>query len=174
MSTSREPIDASSQPDGAPSPPAGAAASSDAVELRFFVVRELPLVVAGVPRSGRGAALTSALAERGLDPLPGFMGVELPRGARVGFVLDADELRLVDDRDDTLLRAPRGDIDPSWIASARRLKGTMAVVADRLDVAPEAPAASVARAVDARARAGGALGAVVGVIEERPRLPLVF
>jgi hypothetical protein len=147
---------------------------TDAVHLRFLVVRGLPLLVAVVPPVGRGAELTSALADRGLAPIASFLGVDLPRGAKVGFVLDTSELRLVDERDDTLLRAPREGIDEAWIAGARRLRGTMVVAVDELALAAEAAAAAVARAVDERARAGAALGAIVGVVEERPTLPLLF
>lgn len=150
------------------------AAPDAAVRLRFLVVQQLPLVVVDVRPDGRGSALTDGLADRGLAALPGFLGVDLPRGARVGFVLDAAELRLVDDRDDTLLRAPRDGIDASWAAAARRLKGTMVVVADLGGLDPDAAVAEVAVTVDRQARAGEALGAIVGVVEERPRLPLVF
>ncbi len=150
------------------------AAPDAAVGLRFLVVQRLPLVIVDVRPDGRGAALTDGLADRGLAALPGFLGVDLPRGARVGFVLDAAELRLVDDRDDTLLRAPRDGIDAGWASAARRLKGTMVVVADLGDLDPDAAVAEVAVTVDRQARAGGALGAIVGVVEERPQLPLVF
>jgi hypothetical protein len=150
------------------------ATPTDAVHLRFLVVRGLPLLVAVVPPVGRGAELTAALADRGLARIGGFLGVDLPRGARVGFVLDASELRLVDERDDTLLRAPREGIDDDWIAGARRLRGTMIVAVDELALTPEAAAPEVAGAVDERARAGSALGAIVGVVEERPTLPLLF
>lgn len=148
--------------------------SADPVRLRLLVVQGLPLVVVNVRPDGPGAALTSGLAARGLAALSGFLGVDLPRGARVGFVLDAGELRLVDDRDEPLLRAPRDGIDPGWAAAARRLKGTMLVVADLGDLDPDAPVAEVAQAVDLQARAGRTIGAIVGVVEERPRLPLVF
>lgn len=147
---------------------------ADAVHLRFLLVRDLPLLVAVVPPVGRGAQLAEALADRGLARIAGFLGADLPRGARVGFQLDPAELRLVDDREDALLRAPRAGIDAGWIAAARRLRGTMVVTVDELALGPEAPAAAVARAVDERARAGAALGAIVGVAEERPTLPLLF
>ena len=146
----------------------------DAVRLRFLLVQRLPLVVVSVGPDDRGSALTDGLADRGLAVLPGFLGVDLPRGARVGFVLDAHELRLVDERDEPILRAPRDGIDAGWAAAARRLKGTMVVVADLGDLDPDAVAAEVAVTVDEQARAGRVLGAIVGVAEERPRLPLLF
>jgi hypothetical protein len=147
---------------------------ADAVPLRFLVVRGLPLLVAVVPPVGRGAELAAALDERGFARLTGFLGVDLPRGARVGFVLDPSELRLVDEREDTLLRAPREGIDGGWIANARRLRGTMVVAVDDLSLPPDAPVAEVAQAVDERARAGAVLGAIIGVVEERPSLPLLL
>jgi hypothetical protein len=149
-------------------------ATDELVRLRFLVVQGLPLVLADVRPGGRGTALTEGLTARGLATLTGFLGVDLPRGARVGFVLDAAELRLVDERDEPLLRAPRDGIDADWVASAQRLKGTMVVVAALDGLAPDAAAAEVVRVVDRRARAGQVLGAIVGVVVERPRLPLVF
>jgi hypothetical protein len=149
-------------------------ALQDAVRLRFLLVQRLPLVVVSVGPDDPGAALTDGLADRGLAALPGFLGVDLPRGARVGFVLDANELRLVDERDEPILRAPRDGIDAGWAAAARRLKGTMVVVADLGDLDPDAAAGEVAVTVDRQARAGRALGAIVGVAEERPQLPLLF
>jgi hypothetical protein len=146
----------------------------DTIRLRFLVVRRLPLLVVDVRPGGTGAALIDGLADRGLASLPGFLGVDLPRGARVGFVLDAAVMRLVDDRDETLLRAPRDAIDRDWADAARRLKGTMMVVTDLGDLQPDAPVAQVAHVVDQRARTGEVLGAIVGVTEERPQLPLVF
>jgi hypothetical protein len=153
---------------------ASAEVADDAVRLRFLVARGLPLVVAEVRPVGRGTELTAALAQHGLRVLPGFLGVELPKGAQVGFVLEGSELRLVDERDETLLRAPRGGIDDAWLAAARRLRGTMTVVVDRLDVDGDVDAATMAAAVEARARQGAAIGAIVGVVEQRPSLPLLF
>lgn len=149
-------------------------AATGAVRLRMLVVQRLPLVVVSVRADGPGVALHDGLAERGLAVLPGFLGVDLPRGARVGFVLDDTELRLVDDRDEPVLRAPREGIDPAWTAAATRLKGTMVVVADLGDLDPDAGVGEVAVTVDRQSRDGRVLGAIVGVIEERPRLPLVF
>lgn len=151
----------------------------DGVAVRTMVVGGLPLLVAVVGDRGRGPLLRDALQERGLLPLAGFLGTELPRGARVGFMLDADELRLVDDRDDTLLRAVRSGVDDAWLEAARRLRGTMAVLvrgAQTIDGVPVAdvPAAQLAEEIDRRARDGGAWGAIVGVAEERPTLPLLF
>jgi hypothetical protein len=148
--------------------------ADDAIRLRFLVVARLPLVVVNVRAGGRGETVAQRLVELGVPPIDGFLGVALPKGARVGFVLDAQELRLVDERDDPLLRAPRDGIGADWAAAARRLTGTMVVVADLGGLDPDAPAAEVARVLDEQARQGRALGAIVGVVEERPRLPLVF
>jgi hypothetical protein len=132
------------------------------------------LLVAEVRSVGRGVGLRAALTSAGLVALPGFLGVDLPKGARVGFTLDAQELRLVDEQDDTLLRAPRAGLDDAWLDAARRLRGTMTVVVDRLEVDGDAAPGTLAAELDTQARAGSALGAIVGVVEERPTLPLVF
>ncbi|GGI09567.1 hypothetical protein [Egicoccus halophilus] len=150
------------------------AAVDDPVHLRFLQVRGLPLLVAAVGPHGRGPRLLAALDERGLPAIAGFLGVDLPRGARIGFSVDADDLRLVDEQDATLLRAPRAAVDAGWLAAARRVRGTMLVVVrDTVLSADEDPVALAAR-IDTLARAGAVSGAIVGVVEERPTLPLLF
>jgi hypothetical protein len=146
----------------------------DGVAIRTLVVRDLPLLVAAVGERGRGPQLCDALHDRGLQPLERFIGTQLPRGARVGFMLDANELRLVDDRDDALLRAPRSGIDAAWLEASVRLKGTMTVLVRGETPAPDLDPAALAERLDRDARAGVAWGAIVGVAEERPTLPLVF
>jgi hypothetical protein len=147
---------------------------ADGVQVRFLLVRELPLLVASVPDEGRGPELYTALVERGLVELPAFLGVDLPRGVRVGFVVDGDELRLVDERDATLLRAPRAGVDPGWLEAARRLKGTMTVVLRDVDLDPDEAPRDLADRIEVEARQGRTLGAIVGLVEERPQLPLLF
>ncbi len=146
--------------------------ASDAVPLRFLLAGDLPLLVASVGTVGRGPLLRATLVEHGLRGIDGFIGVELPRGARVAFVLDPQELRLVDERDDTLLRAPRGGVDAGWLEAAKRLRGTMTVVVDDVELDPRMPLRELALLLDGRARAGAAIGAIVGVMEQRPTLPL--
>ena len=146
----------------------------DGVQVRFLLARSLPLLVASVPEEGRGPELYTALLERGLVELPAFLGVELPRGVRVGFVVDADELRLVDDRDAILLRAPRAGVDPAWLEAAKRLKGTMTVVLRDVELDPDEAPRDLAVRIDAEAHQGRSLGAIVGLVEERPQLPLLF
>jgi hypothetical protein len=147
---------------------------NDAVEVRFLLARGLPLLLAAVADEGRGPELTTALVERGMVELPAFLGVDLPHGARVGFVVDADELRLVDEQETVLLRAPRAGVDEDWLEAALRLKGTMTLVVRGIELDPDEPARQVVERVDAVARRGDVLGAIVGVSEERPSLPLVF
>lgn len=146
----------------------------DGIALRSLLAGGLPLLVASVTPHGRGPQLRAALADAGLIALPAFIGHELPRGAKVGFQLDRAELRLVDEREDPLLRAPRPGLDDGWIQAATRLKGTMLVVVGGEPPAPDLPPRALAELVDERARAGHALGAIIGVAEERPSLPLVF
>ena len=146
----------------------------DAVALRALCVNGLPMLVVVVGDAGRGRLLRDALDDAGFRSLPGLIGQQLPKGAKVGFVLNGAELRLVDEHDDTLLRAPRSGVDEEWISAAVRLKGTMTIV-----LSGEAPAAELAPqalvgAVDEAAGRGQAIGAIVGVHEERTQLPLIF
>jgi hypothetical protein len=148
---------------------------SDGVGVRTLLAGGLPLLLVLIGSGGqREERLREALTAAGLGSLPGFLGHDLPKGAKVGFVLEGEELRLVDERDDTLLRAPRHGLDPDWLEAARRLRGTMLVaLTDGLDD-PELAPRELAAAVDEHARAGAVLGAIVGVVEERPSLPLIF
>ena len=146
---------------------------SDGVGVRFLVVNRLPLLVADLPEEDRGPRLATALVERGLVELPRFLGVDLPRGAQLGFSLTADELRLVDEQDNTLMRAPRDAVDPDWLTEARRLRGTMFVAARELDLDPDEAPRDLADRLDERARGGSAMGGIVGFSEERPTLPLL-
>lgn len=159
---------------GEPRRGADGAEQRDGVAIRTLVVAGLPLLVAGVGDTGRGPQLRAALEERGVVVLSSFLGVELPRGAQVGFMLGTTELRLVDDRDDTLLRADRAGLDEGWLAAARRLKGTMAVVVRGASPAPRSTASELAAEIDERARRGDAWGAIVGFGEDRMSLPLLF
>jgi len=142
--------------------------------VRTLLVAGMPLLAASAPDTGRGPALVEALRSAGVQDLEGFLGRDLPRGARVGFQIDPRELRLVDEREDALLRAPRDGVDDDWVAAALRLKGTMLVVLRGGHPDPELDARGLAGTIEARARAGEALGAVVGVAEERLSLPLMF
>jgi hypothetical protein len=147
---------------------------ADAVAVRTLLVAGMPLLVASTPDAGRGPALVAALRDAGVLDLEGFLGRDLPRGARVGFQIDPRELRLVDEREDALLRAPRDGIDADWVAAALRLKGTMLVVVRGGHPDPDLDARALAATIEERARAGQAQGAIVGVAEERLSLPLLF
>lgn len=144
------------------------------VAVRTVTLGGLPLLVAAVPSGGPGDVLLDAVAERGLAPLPAVTGIELPRGARVGFSVDRTELRLVDEQDATLLRAARDGLDADWLEAARRLKGTMAVLGRDLELDAELAVPDIVSRLDAAAAEGRVLGAIIGLVEERPTLPLFF
>ncbi|MTV24265.1 hypothetical protein FTX61_02330 [Nitriliruptoraceae bacterium ZYF776] len=146
-----------------------------AVGVRTATLGDLPLLAVAVPTGASGGDhLLATVQELGLAPLAGLVGVDLPRGARLGFVVDGQELRLRDASDVTLLRAPREGLDPDWLEAARRLKGTMTVVASDVEVPPEGPDEQLVAVLDAAARAGRVVGAIVGLAEERPTLPLLL
>jgi hypothetical protein len=144
--------------------------------VRSLTLGGLPLLVVALPDSPEGHGVHHALAGAGLVALAGFIGVDFPQGAKVGIVLEGADARLVDEADTTLLRMPRAGLDDGWRAEALRLRGTMLGVVTDLDVALLADPVALGAALDmqARASAGGLLGAVVGVHEQRQRLPLLF
>lgn len=142
--------------------------------VRSLTLAGMPLLVVDLPLDPAGEAVRDALRGAGLHPLPGLIGVDFPRGGAVGLLLEGQEARLVDDRESALLRLDRRGLATDWIASAVRLRGTMLVVTGGVGVAAlEDPAALGAR-LETEARDGRLDGAIVGVSDRRPRLPLVF
>lgn len=146
---------------------------SDGVGVRFLVVRRLPLLVASLHDDAQGPELATALVERGLVEIPRFLGVDLPRGAQLGFSLTGEELRLVDEQDTPLMRAPRDAVDADWLEEARRLQGTMFVAARELELDPDQTPRALAQRLDELAPQGRVMGGIVGFAEERPVLPLM-
>lgn len=150
-----------------------------AVYARFLVVRALPMVVLDVVTDADDApallqpTLFRALVDHGLAVLPGFYGCELPRGARVGFTLEADELRLEDEDATGLLRVGRANLPPAWVDAALRLKGTMTYAGRDLDMDPDLSARDLCDLLDLAARDERVAGAIVGVAEPRQDLPLL-
>jgi len=144
------------------------------VGVRTLTPAGLPMLVADLPATHEGALVHAALIDAGLVLLPGLFGIDFPRGARVGVQLEGEEVRLVDESDTTLLRLTRAGLSPAWIEQAVRMKGTMLVVITDAAIAGFADERALGDALELRARDGGAIGAIVGVHDRRPRLPLLF
>jgi len=142
--------------------------------VRTLVPGGMPMLVADLPDAPEGLAVREALREAGLQVLPGIIGVEFPRGAAVGILLEGQEVRLVDERETTLLRLGRSGLAPDWLDAAVRLKGTMLTVTTALGVAELEDPAALGAALETEARDGRVDGAIVGVSDRRPRLPLLF
>jgi len=144
--------------------------------VRSLTLGGLPLLVVALPSTPEGHHVRHALAEAGLAVLPTFIGAEFPRGARVGVMLEGGNARIVDEDETTLLRMPRAGLDEHWRTEALRLRGTMLGVVADLDVALLADPVTLGAALDLEARStpGGLVGAIVGVHEQRQRLPLLF
>lgn len=146
---------------------------------RFLVVREQPLIVVDLEGDEPSLPMVDdnlfkRVVEAGLLVLPGFYGVQLPKGARVGWTLTPDELRLEDDQETRLLRIPRDAVDPVWEAASLRLRGTMFCLGWHLGVDPDDTDKATCDLLDRQARIGRLAGAVVGVAEPQTGLPLVF
>jgi hypothetical protein len=134
----------------------------------------MPLLVADLPDAPEGLAVRDALRQAGLRALTGIIGVEFPRGAAVGVLLEGEEVRLVDEHETTLLRLGRTGLAPGWLDAALRMRGTMLAVTTSLGVAGLDDPASLGAALETEARDGRVDGAIVGVSDRRPRLPLLF
>lgn len=146
---------------------------------RFLVVREQPLLAVGLEGDEPELPMVEdnlfkRVVEAGLLVLPGFYGVQLPKGARVGWTLTGDELRLEDEQENHLLRIPRTAVDPVWEAASLRLRGTMFCLGWHLGIGPEDTDKDTVDRLDEQARLGRLAGAVVGVAEPRTGLPLLF
>jgi hypothetical protein len=142
--------------------------------VRTLAPGGLPLLVVDLPATAPGAAVRDALREAGLRPLPGVIGVDFPQGAGVGVLLEGGEVRLVDERETTLLRLDRRGLAPEWLDAAVRLRGTMLAVTVALGVEALDDPSALGAALETQARDGGLDGAIIGVSDRRPRLPLVF
>lgn len=129
-----------------------------------------PVVVleaAGVAEPVRERVRAGGLAE-----VPSFYDhTPERRPPKVGFALDTAELRLVGEDGEPIVRVPRENVSGDWIARAVARRGTLAYVTPELDLEDEGDR-EVADAVDAAARNGNVIGGIIGVVEERVRLPL--
>jgi hypothetical protein len=155
------------------------AAANLTIHARFLVVREMPLAVIDLEGDEPAMPLVDdnllkRLVEAGLVMLPGFYGVDFPKGARMGWTLTREECRLEDERESRFLRVDRDRVDPLWADAALRLKGTMLLAGWHLGVGPDQPAKELCDVLDVAARSGRVAGAIVGVAEPREGLPLVF
>jgi len=144
------------------------------VGVRSLTLGGMPLLVADLPDAPAGAAVREALRAAGLRTLVGLVGVEFPQGAGVGLLLEGEEVRLVDERETTLLRLGRSGLAADWLRAALRMRGTMLAVTTGLDVAELDDPVSLGAALETQARDGRVDGAIVGVSDRRPRLPLLF
>ncbi len=122
--------------------------------------------------------LYRSLLEAGLVVLEQFFGTDLPRGARVGWILDGPQMRLETEAGERLLQVGRASIDAEWLDAALRLKGTMLVAGHDLGLDPDDAPGAVAGRIDPAARQRRVAAAIVGVGEAEPddvfSLPLVF
>lgn len=142
--------------------------------VRTLAPGGLPLLVVDLPVTEAGVAVRDALREAGLRGMPGVVGVAFPRGAGVGLLLEGSEVRLVDEHETALLRLDRRGLAPEWIEAAVRLHGTMLAVTDALGVGTLDDPAALGAALETEARDGRLEGAIIGVSDRRPRLPLIF
>lgn len=145
--------------------------------VRFLVARGQPLLaldIDGDPPEGPvlEPGLYRSLLESGMVVIESFFGTDLPRGARVGWILESGELRLETEAGDGLLRMDRAGVDDQWLDAALSLKGTMLVAGHQLDLDPDESPREVARRLDDAARRRHLVGAIVGVGEAATGLPL--
>lgn len=146
---------------------------------RFVVVREQPLLVVDIEGPMPVLPLIEdgiyrRVVDAGLLELRSFYGVNLPRGARVGWSLDQGELRLMTEDDTAILKVPRDAVDPVWEAAALRMKGTMFCVGFNLGLHADQTPQELCDSLEAGSRDTRLAGAIVGVAEPRTGLPLFF
>ncbi len=145
-----------------------------AAGVRTLTLAGMPLLVVDLPDAPAGQVVRGALRDAGLRALTGIIGVDFPRGAAVGLLLDGEDVRLVDERETTLLRLGRGGLAEGWLEAAIRMKGTMLAVTTALGVERLDDPVSLGAALETESRDGRLDGAIVGVSDRRPRLPLLF
>ena len=137
-----------------------------------LVPERMPLLVVDRPETLEGRAVREALRTAGLRALTGFVGVEFPRGAAVGLLLEGEEVRLVDERETTQLRLDRRGLAPEWLDAAVRMKGTMLAVASGARPKEDFPALLAAAANDAVSPPAPAAGLCLEQVLYPPNLYL--
>lgn len=147
-----------------------------AVRVWFLVLGQVPAVVVDVAEGPDGDELSGMLLfelkNGGLVPVPAFYGHQLERKPpRVAWHLD-DELALADEDGERLLRLPASAVDDEWRQRAVEVKGSATYVTAGLPLDETAGPREVCDALDARAREGEVVGAIVGVGSSRAGLPL--
>lgn len=175
-------VPAGSGPDIPAEPGADRPADAVSAAARFVLLRHLPMLVVDLqppetvpdePLALR-QGLFRTLLERGMVQLPRFYDVELPKGVRVGLTIEADQLRLEDDEETTLLRIPRDGVDQEWLDRALHLRGAMCCIGPALGVGPDQDPHEVCDLLDLAATDDRVAGAIIGVAEPAQGLPLLF
>lgn len=97
----------------------------------------------------------------GLRLLPGFYGVNLTEETPLSLVRTAGELALTSEGGHVSVSSPIDDVPMDWIAALEEQGGAILIVGRALGVADSEDPATALDALDAAAKAGRALGAVV-------------
>ena len=114
------------------------------------------------PLSADDEVLWSFL-EFGLKLLPGFYGVNLPDDTRLSLVREAGQLVLQAVGGHVSVSSPIDDLPLEWLEAVEDQGGAILVVGRAIGAADHDTGKGVADAVDAAAKAGRVLGAVVDV-----------
>lgn len=104
-----------------------------------------------------------AFVAYGLRLLPGFYGVALSDDTRLALVREAGQLVLQAVGGHVSVASPLDDVPSAWVDAVEDQGGAILIVGRAIGAADHDTAGEVLDAVDAAARAGRALGAVVDV-----------
>jgi hypothetical protein len=142
--------------------------SSLAIRTSYVLAGDRPMLVldarsedADRPLSEDRDPVLWSFTSFGLRLLPGFYGVNLTEETRLSLVRESGQLVLQAVGGHVSVASPIDDIPADWIAVVEDQGGAILIVGRAIGAADHETPAGVTDAVDAAAKAGRALGAVV-------------
>ncbi len=142
--------------------------TSLAIRTSYVLAGERPMMVLDARHGDPARPLSEAddpvlwsFTSFGLRLLPGFYGVNLSEDTRLSLVREAGQLVLQAVGGHVSVTSPIDDLPPAWLELVEDQGGAILVVGRAIGAADHETVKGVTDAVDAAARAGRALGAVV-------------
>jgi hypothetical protein len=144
--------------------------SSLAIRTSYVLAGERPMLVLDARSGDPTTALSEAddpvlwsFASYGLRLLPGFYGVNLTDDTRLSLIRESGRLVLQVAGGHVSVSEPIDDLPSEWVEAVEDQGGAILIVGRAIGAADHDTPKGVVDAVDAAARAGRTLGAVVDV-----------
>lgn len=142
--------------------------SALAIRTSYVLAGDRPLLVLDARHGDVDGPLTAehdpalwSFTDLGLRLLPGFFGVNLTEETPLSLVRTAGELALTAEGGHVSVSSPIDDIPMDWIGAVEDEGGAILIVGRAIGAADHDDPADALKAIDAAAKAGRVLGAVV-------------